>query len=211
LGVRIRKGEKATAVVFYKKVPVEAQDANTGAPVEDHRLIARMYFLFNAKQVDGWTEPDRWPGAVIGTHEEIDNFIAATGADIRRGDIAAYMRASDCITIPPPEQFVGSTTSTATESYYSTIFHELIHWTGHQHRLARHLSGRFGTHDYAMEELIAELGAAYLCAEFLVLHMPRKDHAAYIGEWLEVLKGDKRAIFTAAAKANEAVAFLLTS
>lgn len=211
LGARVRKGEKATAVVFYKQVPIRAEDAKTGEPVEDHRLIARMYFIFNAAQVDGWAEPNRWPGGVIGTHEEIENFVAATGADIRNGDIAAYLPAADYIAIPRKERFVGTKTSSATESYYSTVFHELVHWTGHHVRLARNLSNRFGTHDYAMEELVAELGAAFLCAEFLVLNKPRPDHAAYIGEWLEVLKGDKRAIFTAASKANEAVRFLMTA
>jgi antirestriction protein ArdC len=73
------------------------------------------------------------------------------------------------------------------------------------------LSGRFGTHDYAMEELVAELGAAYLCAEFFVLHLPRSDHAAYIGEWLEVLKADKRAVFAASAHAMKAVEYLFTA
>jgi antirestriction protein ArdC len=179
--------------------------------VEDHRLIARMYFLFHAAQVDGWAEPDRSLHGVVAAHEEVDNFIAATGADIRCGDIAAYLRASDYITIPRQEQFVGSKTSSPTESYYSTVFHELIHWTGHGSRLGRNLSGRFGTHDYAMEELVAELGAAYLCAEFLVLHMPRNDHAAYIADWLDVLKGDKRAIFTASSAALRAVEYLLTA
>ncbi len=206
----VRKGEKATAVVLYKKVPVEAQDAKTGEAVVDYRLIARMYFLFNAAQVDGWTEPDRSVLTMIAPHAQIENFIAATGADIRCGDRAGYWRASDYITIPRQEQFVGSDTSSPTESYYATIFHELVHWTGHWCRLNRNLSARFGTADYAMEELIAELGAAYLCAEFFVLHMPRKDHAAYIGEWLEVLKADKKAIFTASSAALKAVEFLLT-
>jgi antirestriction protein ArdC len=211
LGARVRKGEKATAVVFYKQVPVEAEDTKTGEAVADYRLIARMYFLFNATQIDGWVEPERWPGGIIGAHEAIENFIAATGADIRRGDIAAYSRGADYISIPGKERFVGTKTSSATESYYSTVFHELVHWTGHHTRLARNLSSRFGTQDYAMEELVAELGAAYLCAEFLVLSTPRQDHAAYIGEWLDVLKGDKRAIFLAAAKATEAVKFLTSA
>ena len=122
-----------------------------------------------------------------------------------------YLLASDYISMPPKESFVGSPTSEPTETYYSTLFHELIHWTGHWNRLGRNLSGRFGTHDYAMEELVAELGAAYLCAEFFVLHLPRKDHAAYIGEWLEVLKADKRAIFAASTCAMEAVEYLLTA
>jgi antirestriction protein ArdC len=211
LKARVRKGEKATAVVFYKRVPVEAEDARTGEAVEDYRLIARMYFVFNAAQTDGWIEPERSVQNMVAPHEEIENFVAATGADIRQGDIAAYFRASDYIAVPHRERFVGSDTSSPTESYYSTIFHELIHWTGHWSRLSRNLSGRFGSADYAMEELVAELGAAYLCSEFFVLHMPRKDHAAYIGEWLDVLKADRRAIFTASSAALKAVEFLMTS
>lgn len=211
LGAHVRKGEKATAVVFYKQLPVEAEDAKTGEKVKDTRLIARMYFLFNTVQVDGWVEPGGWLGALVGRDEHIENFVAATGADIRCGDMAAYMRSADYISIPAREIFVGTKTSSPTESYYSTVFHELVHWTGHYTRLARNLSSRFGTRDYAMEELVAELGAAYLCAEYLVVNEPRQDHAAYIGEWLDVLKSDKRAIFTAAAKANEAVQFLMTN
>lgn len=211
LGARVRKGEKATPIVVYKQVPVAAEDATTGEPVEDYRLIARLYFVFNAAQVDGWTEPHTWPNANVVSDAAIDEFIAATGADIRQGNIAMYSRSADYITIPDKRQFLGSETSTITESYYSTVFHELVHWTGHRCRLGRNLSGRFGTKDYAMEELVAELGAAYLCAEFFMIHTPRKDHSAYIGEWLNVLKGDKRAIFSASSKAIEAVNFLLSS
>jgi antirestriction protein ArdC len=211
LGGRVRKGEKATPIVLYKHVPVAAEDATTGEPVEDYRLIARLYFVFNAAQVDSWTEPTKWPNANSVGEPVIDDFIAATGADIRQGDIAMYSQVVDYITIPDKRLFLGSETSTITESYYSTVFHELVHWTGHRCRLGRTLSGRFGTKDYAMEELVAELGAAYLCAEFFMVHTPRKDHSAYIGEWLHVLKGDKRAIFSASHKAIEAVNFLLAS
>jgi antirestriction protein ArdC len=211
LGANVRKGEKATMVVLYKQVPVEAQDARTGEPVQDYRLIARAYFVFNASQVEGWSEPNRPLLGLVATHEEIESFIAATGADIRRGDQPAYLRMGDYISIPDKSRFGGSQTSTPTETYYSTLFHELVHWTGHWTRLNRNLSARFGEADYAMEELVAELGAAYLCADFLVLHMPRKDHAAYIGEWLDVLKGDRRAVFTASHLAMKAVEFLLSA
>jgi antirestriction protein ArdC len=211
LGARVVKGEKATAIVLYKQLRVSAEDAETGEPVDDYRPVVRMFFVFNAAQVEGWSEPDRSPARVFATHTEIQHFIEATGAEIRYGDMAAYHRAKDIITIPDQSRFIETPTSSPTESYYSTVFHELVHWSGAHWRLDRNLSSRFGSHDYAMEELIAELGAAYLCAEFLVLHAPRKDHAAYIGEWLEVLKGDKRAIFAAASKANQAVTFLLAS
>jgi len=124
---------------------------------------------------------------------------------------AYYDRVGNYIMIPDRIRFLGSPTSSATEGYYSTIFHELVHWTGHHWRLSRDLSGRFGSESYAMEELVAELGAAYLCAEFLVPNKPRADHAEYIADWLKVLKGDKRAIFAASTKASEAVLFLRSS
>jgi antirestriction protein ArdC len=211
LGARVRKGERGTMIILYKDVSVEAEDAETGERMVDYRRIARPYYVFNAAQVDGWKEPLSVFGGIVVTHQELENFIAATGADIRRGETPSYLQASDYISMPPKERFGGTPTSPPTETYYSTVFHELIHWTGHWARLGRNLSGRFGTHDYAMEELVAELGAAYLCAEFFVLHMPRNDHAAYIGEWLDVLKADKRAIFAASTLAIEAVEYLLTA
>lgn len=110
--------------------------------------------------------------------------------------------------MPPRELFIGSTTSSATEAYYSTLLHELTHGTGPAHRCDRDLSGRFGTDAYAMEELVAELGAAFLCAELGVAVEPRADHAQYLAHWLNVLKADKRAIFTAASKAGEAAAYV---
>ena len=110
--------------------------------------------------------------------------------------------------MPDRERFTGSATSTPTETYYATLLHELTHWTGHASRLDRDLSGRFGNEAYAMEELIAELGAAFLCADLSITNTPRPDHAAYIANWLEVLKRDKRAIFTAARKATQASDYL---
>ena len=211
MGAKVRAGEKATMVILYKPVPVDAQDAETGELVQDYRFVMRQYYVFNAVQVEGWVEPNRPVTGLIASHQEIENFIAATGADIRTGDAAAYWRSGDYITIPDKCRFVGSDSTTVTESYYSTIFHELVHWTGHWMRLDRNLSGRFGDHDYAMEELVAELGAAYLCSEFFVLHLPRSDHAAYIATWLDVLRTDKRAVFSASIAASRAVRFLLHS
>ena len=110
--------------------------------------------------------------------------------------------------MPDRERFTGSETSTPTEAYYATLLHELTHWTGHESRLDRDLSGRFGNEAYAVEELVAELGAAFLCADLSITNTPRPDHAAYIANWLEVLKRDKRAIFTAARKAAQATDYL---
>ena len=136
-------------------------------------------------------------------------FISATGADIRHGGQCAFYRpATDHIQMPERELFTGTQTSSATEAYYGTLLHELTHWTGAKTRCARNLTGRFGSQAYAMEELVAELGSAFLSAELGITPVPRPDHAGYIASWLKVLKEDKRAIFTAASKAAQAADFL---
>lgn len=112
------------------------------------------------------------------------------------------------IQLPDRAAFVGTATSTAQESYYSTLLHELTHWTAPEHRCNRALGKRFGDSAYAMEELVAELGAAFLCADLGVTNEPRMDHAQYLASWLTVLKGDNRAIFAAASAASKAVEFL---
>ncbi len=208
VGARVRRGEKATVVVFYKQVPLTGEDVETGDVVHDYRLVARAFFVFNGNQVEGWKAPGIEPVDWVKNHDRIEDFIACTGADVYQGDKAYYDRFGDFIHIPDRLRFRASPTSSATEGYYSTVFHELVHWTGHHRRLGRNLAGRFGDEDYAMEELVAELGAAFLCAEFLVPNKPRKDHAAYIDSWLKVLRGDKRAIFTASTAAHQAVDYL---
>jgi antirestriction protein ArdC len=173
-------------------------------------VFARATPVFNADQVDG-LETVPVAGPVEGIRD-IDSFVAGTGATIVHGGrMACYVPKLDEIHMPPPELFVGSATSSATEAYYSTLLHELTHWTAAAHRCDRDLSGRFGTDAYAMEELVAELGSAFLSAELGISVEPRADHAQYLAHWLEVLKADKRAIFTAASKAGQAVAFLRTS
>ncbi|MET4489761.1 hypothetical protein ABIA94_005348 [Bradyrhizobium sp. LA7.1] len=107
------------------------------------------------------------------------------------------IKPGSAIHMPPPDVFTGSASSTPTEAYYSTLLHKLTHWTALPPRCDRDLSGRFGTEAYAMEELVAELGAAFLCAELGIAVEPRADHAQYLAHWLKVLKADKRAIFTA--------------
>lgn len=110
--------------------------------------------------------------------------------------------------MPPRNLFTGTATSTPTEAYYSTILHEEIHASGAEHRLNRQFGERFGDKAYSFEELVAELGAAFLCAELAVTNLPRPDHAQYIAHWLEVLKDDKKAIFSAASQASRALEYL---
>ncbi|TQF40079.1 hypothetical protein UNPF46_11480 [Bradyrhizobium sp. UNPF46] len=203
-GASVRKGQKASYVVFYKEIEVASDEGSEDE--RKSRLFARATPVFNADQVEGLEQA---PVAAVNELPDVDGFIARTGAAIvHGGHRACFIPKLDEIHMPPRELFTGSVTSTATEAYYSTLLHELTHWTGPAHRCDRDLSGRFGTEAYAMEELVAELGAAFLCAELGIAVEPRADHAQYLAHWLDVLKADKRAIFTAASKAGEAVAFL---
>jgi antirestriction protein ArdC len=204
-GATVRKGQKASYVVFYKEIEVDTAEGEEDD--SKRRLIARAIPVFNADQVDGLQEV-----VAVSPVEElqgVDAFIAATGAAIvHGGNRACFIPKLDEIHMPARASFIGSATSSATEAYYSTVLHELTHWTAPVHRCDRDLSGRFGSEAYAMEELVAELGAAFLCAELGITVEPRPDHAQYLAHWLKVLKADKRAVFTAASKAAEAVSFL---
>ena len=215
-GAQVRKGERGTTVVFYKSLDRDRRDGSgavvtgdNGEPEVDRIRIARAFTVFNAAQVDGY-EPEPVPERPL--FERIENaerFVTNTGAIVRHGGEQAFYRPSaDLIKMPDREGFTGTETSTAQEGYYGTILHELTHWTGPEKRCARDLGKRFGREAYAAEELVAELGAAFLCSELGITAQPRPDHAQYIAHWLAILKGDKRAIFTAAAKAQQAVEYL---
>ena len=208
-GAQVRKGEKASTVVFYKEIDVAAENETSGETETQSRLFARASAVFNADQVDGYDIALPEPVDPVQAIEDAERFVGGTGADIRHGGAQAFYRPSgDYIQMPEKERFVGSETSGATESYYATLLHELTHWTGAAKRLDRQFGGRFGDDAYAIEELVAELGAAFLCAELGVTLTPRPDHAAYLDHWLRVLKADNRAIFAAASKAGQAVDYL---
>jgi antirestriction protein ArdC len=221
LGAQVRKGEKGSLIVKYGEwVPKEQRDTGDSAGSDGNdddagkRLYAKPAWVFNVGQVDGFTIAASAPRpdlTVRLTH--VDAFIVATGAEFREGGQRAFYRhresrgEGDFIQIPERNLFTGTATSTPTEAYESTRLHELAHWSGADHRLARDF-GRFGDHAYAFEELVAELSAAYLCAGLEITNTPRIDHAQYIANWLEVLKGDTKAIFTAASLATKAVDYL---
>jgi antirestriction protein ArdC len=207
-GAQVRKGEKSSYVVFYKEFAVTDDPTGPGDETET-RLFARATPVFAAEQVEGYEHPVLVVPTPMEAVAHAGAFVAATGAVIAHGGTRAYYRPStDSIQLPPREAFVGTTTSTPAESYYSTLLHELTHWTSHEQRCNRQLGKRFGDNAYAMEELVAELGAAFLCAELGITTEPRADHAQYPASWLDVLKADKRAIFTAASKASEAAGWL---
>ena len=139
----------------------------------------------------------------------VDLFIEATQARmIEAGDRAYYDRKNDHIVIPDEHRFTGTATMDRREAFYSVKLHELSHWTGHETRLNRTFGKRFGDQAYAAEELVAELATAFLSAELGISQATPPDHAHYLGQWLQLLKSDNRAIFTAAAKASEAASFL---
>jgi antirestriction protein ArdC len=172
--------------------------------------VARASNVFNAEQVDGFDLPE--PPVLLGPVERlerVDAFIAATGAHVFHGGSRAFYRPStDYIQMPDEALFYDFQKRSRTEGYYAVLTHECIHWSGAKHRLNREFGKRFGDSAYAAEELVAEIGAAFLCAELGITQDTRADHAQYLAHWPKLVKSDNRAIFTAAAKASEAVAFL---
>ena len=214
LGAQVRKGEKGSIVVFYKRVETTSPDAEDHDKAGKLKFLARASHVFNAAQVDGY-EPKEMPQpADFQRMREVEAFVAAVKAKVDHGhSVACYRPGTDTIEMPKPEWFMASATSTAEQSYYAILLHELTHWSGAPHRLNRTFGKRFGDKAYAFEELVAELGAAFMCAAFGISTEPRPDHAGYVSSWLEVLNRDPKAIFTAASKAQEAfehLAYLAT-
>jgi len=208
LGAQVRGGERGSLIVFYKKLESLSENEPT-EEAEAPRFVIRSSHVFNAEQVDGWQFPAPPRRSEVETNEQIDAFVSATRAIIWHGSpVAQYRRQGDCIDMPSPEQFTGTPASSPTEAYYAVLLHELTHWTGAPHRIDRSFGKRFGDRDYAFEELVAELGAAFLCSAFRIVNEPRPDHAAYISSWLDILDRDRKAIFTAASMAQEAVEYL---
>lgn len=195
----VRKGERGTPVVFYG-VTEKEDDQGEAKQVR----FARAYTVFNVAQVEGlgaeWFDPEPTAeGPSPARLASVEAFLDRVGADVRHGGTRAfYQPGGDFIQLPVFEAF------TDAEAYYATRAHETVHWTGHESRCARTFGKRFGDQAYAVEELVAEMGAAFLCAELGVSVEPRADHAAYLASWLEVLKADKRAVFTAASAAQSA-------
>ncbi|MBI1198965.1 MAG: DUF1738 domain-containing protein [Phenylobacterium sp.] len=207
LGGHVRKGEHGATVVYANRIK-RTETGDDGQDVERQIPFLKAYTVFNVEQVEGLpphfhtvAEP-RFDAAQ--RIDQAEAFFRATRADIRHGgDQAYYAIHPDYVQMPPFECFQDP------EAYYATLAHECTHWTRHPTRLDRDFGRkRWGDDGYAREELVAELGAAFLCADLGLALDPRADHASYIASWLEVLKGDQRFIFTAAAHAQRAADFL---
>ncbi|TIT18455.1 MAG: DUF1738 domain-containing protein [Mesorhizobium sp.] len=205
-GGQVRKGEKGTLVVKYGTFTPKDHDDD-----EDRAIpYLKGYTVFNVEQIENlpvhfFSPAEELPTNPVPHIETVEAFIKNTGAKVSYGGTkACYRPSTDDILMPDRERF-------DTEVHlYSTLLHELGHFSGAKHRLARDLTGRFGSESYAVEELVAELAASFLCADLGVAHDPRDNTAAYLANWLAVLKNDKRAIVTAAAKAQAAVDYLTT-
>ncbi|MHC4164629.1 MAG: ArdC family protein [Planctomycetota bacterium] len=203
LGGHVRKGERGTRIVFWKFLDRMQEDPETGKETLRRIPMARAYTVFNVEQCDGLELPelDRETLPETDRRDDLDELLRGTGAEIRHGgDVACYAPGPDKIALPAFGAFE------TPSAYYSTALHELTHWTGHGSRLDRSLRNRFGSQAYAAEELVAELGSAFLCERHGV--DGKLQHPEYVANWLQVLKGDKRAIFTASSKARQAAEFL---
>lgn len=204
-GWRVRKGEKASTVFFFKKVELKGADSDSKTDDPKTVPVLRSYPVFHASQVDG--VPDYTPPTAAEapwrTPQSASVIVSLSGAIVREGgDKAFYSPAADTIQMPPRAAFPRA------EGWAATMLHELGHWTGHPSRLDRNLAGRFGTQAYAMEELRAELASAFIGSE---LGIPAEidQHASYVDSWLKVLRHDKREIFRAAADAQRIADHLL--
>lgn len=216
LGGSVRKGEKSSLVTFWKLNDYrerQDEDGSTAAEVRERRApILRYYLVFNAEQCEGIPVPPLG-GPPPREHERIAACEALVAGMRQRPEIrtdprqAFYNPALDFIGMPDLGQF-----ETA-ESYYATLFHELTHSTGHASRLNRPTLAQapapFGSPDYSREELVAEFGAAFLCGHAGIFPRVADNSAAYIDDWLRVLKGDRKLLPVAAAQAQRAADFIL--
>ncbi|MDF2381767.1 DUF1738 domain-containing protein [Nostoc ellipsosporum NOK] len=206
-GGNVRKGERGTTVVYADRFTPEAEKERARETGEDAKAIPflKRFTVFNVAQCEGLRsglapEPVPLPEReIVPLAEEV---IQASGVDFRIGGSRAfYVPGEDYVQVPPQPAFFEQI------NYYRTCLHELTHATGHRSRLARNQSGGFGSKDYAREELVAEMGSAFLCASLGIV--PTVRHADYLAGWLDVLREDNRAIFRAAGQASKAADWLL--
>lgn len=199
IGAQVKQGEHGSMVVFYK--PIEIKDKQT----EELKKIPLLKYstVFNCSQVEGYTPKT----TELNTHESIEQAeLFASNCQIAteyKHDRACFIPSANLVQMPKLGQF------NTPGDFYSVLFHEYTHATGHKSRLDRDQKGRFGGSEYAFEELIAELGSAFTMAHLNLEQSPRTDHAIYIKSWLQALKSDNKFIFSAAGKAQAACDYLI--
>lgn len=200
MGGHVRRGQHGTKIIAVSVAEEPEADVD-GEESRQRRLFTRALTVFNVEQCEGVPEPDG-PAPIPDEERDavLDEWVAATGADIvHRGTRACYRPREDRIEMPRRERFNDAA------NYYSTILHELVHWTGHESRLAREQRGATDG-SYAREELVAEMGAAFLCAEYGV--PGELQHARYLSHWVRALQADPKLLLRSASAAQKAVDWL---
>lgn len=203
LGGHVSKGERGTQIVFWQKRQFTVRDDATGEDETRDSLLMRVYTVFNVAQCEGLKLPVRESVVPQPTPNTMAEIYAKLGTRVEHGgDRAFFAPGPDLLGMPVPEAF------TSPDAYAATALHELVHWTGHEKRLAREFGKRFGDRAYAAEELVAEIGAAFLCAA-LGIDSALEHHASYVQHWNALLRDDSRAVITAASRAQAATDYLL--
>lgn len=205
LNKRIRKEElkKSTCITFYKTLTKEDDSGN-----ESSFPMLRYYRVYNEAQTEGYEPPKSNPNITREYAPAIDKLVKSHNVKLLTGGIACYSPNDDAITMPDFAEFCETSDKTIKENYYSTLLHELTHWTGHSSRLNRDFGNKFKSQKYAREELVAEIGAVFLSLEYGVAGKNLNNHGAYLKSWLQLLKSDPKAIFNAVRDAKKAFNFL---
>lgn len=199
VGGQVRKGEHGTIAIFYTTLEKENEDGEI-----DHIPMLKTFNVFNIEQIDGFplTTETVNPEATFDPLPEAENLFRKSGANIiEKGQNAFFQPSTDEVWLPERHLFSNAA------NFYATGLHELVHWSGGKKRLSREMKGKFGSEDYAFEELIAELGSAFLMANLGIVG--EVQHESYIASWLKALKNDKRYIFKAVNAASKAHRFLM--
>ncbi len=206
-GWQVRKGERGTTGYFFKRLELRDDTKPDGDEDSVRRIpLLRAFSLFHATQIEGI--PDYVPPTIVEAPwrapEAAEIILANSRAIVRfGGEKAFYSPGTDHIQMPPPSAFATA------QGYCGTLIHELGHWTGAEARLNRDLRNRFGSHDYAREELRAEIGQMMVCGELGIADCDFSNNAAYVASWLERLRSDRKEIFRAAADAQRIADYLL--
>ena len=201
LGAQVKKGSKGHQIIYFNTVKIDDQNSEESKTIP----YAKPYTVFNADQVEGYDFPEvdamfhDMPDTVA---DDLANKIGVKIINDNKTQ-ALYIPSKDTINMPMQSQFKDP------ESYAATLLHEMVHWTSHKDRCNRNIKNKYGTKDYAFEELIAELGSAMLCGSLNISTRPREEHAKYLNSWIAKLSENPKAIFSASAKAQKAVNFIL--
>ncbi|MEQ9881255.1 zincin-like metallopeptidase domain-containing protein [Pectobacterium brasiliense] len=199
VGGQVRKGEHGTTAIFYTTLEKENEDGEI-----DQIPMLKTFNVFNVEQIDGLplTTKTVSPEATFDSLPEAENLFQKSGANIiEKGQNAFFRPSTDEVWLPERHLFSDAA------NFYATGLHELVHWSGGKKRLSREMKGKFGSADYAEEELVAELGSAFLMADLGIIG--EVQHESYIASWLQALKNDKRYVFKAASAASKAHRYLM--